>query len=81
MVVGFALQPLPDVPSIEEVVHDPDRVIAQFLGQRAKIQYLLGVLDAPIVGYGDAEFHAASRLSFNQTMNRYRRLAPKRRKS
>ena len=57
MVVGLVFQPFTDVPGVEQMVHDPNRVIAQAFGQGAEFQDLLRVFDAPVIGNSHTEFH------------------------
>ena len=57
MVIGLVVQPFPDVAVVKEMIHHPDRVIAQFLGQRPESQDLLHILQAPVIGDGNAELH------------------------
>ena len=62
MVIRTVLQAFPDVTRIEQVVHNPHRVKAQLFGQGTHVQDRLRVIHAPVVGYGDTEFHRSLRL-------------------
>ena len=58
VVIGLVVQPFADVSVVEKVVHNPNGIEAQLFGQRTKVDDCLRVLDAPVVGYGHAKFHA-----------------------
>ena len=57
VVVRLVVQSFADVTVVEKVVHDPDGIEPQLLGQRAEIDDGLRVLDAPVIGNGHAKFH------------------------
>src|SRR5262245_59006620 len=57
MIVRFIVESLADVTIVEQVVHDPDRVVAQLLGYRTKGQDLLRFFYSPVIRNSHTKLH------------------------
>src|SRR5262245_22596263 len=61
MIVRFIVEALSDIAIVKQVVHDPEGIIAQFLGYRPQGQDMLRICYAPVIGNGHTKFHSSSR--------------------
>src|SRR5262245_44877907 len=58
MIVRFIVKPLPNVPIIKEMVHNPNRIVAQLLGYRSHCHNVLRICNAPVVRDGHTKLHS-----------------------
>src|SRR2546425_4817407 len=57
MIVRFIVEALSDVAIVKQVIHDPEGIVAQFLGYRPQGQDMLWIFYAPVIGNGHTKFH------------------------
>ena len=57
MIVRPVVEALPDIAAVQQMVHDPDGVVAERLGERPHGEDLARIRDAPVVRDGHAEPH------------------------
>src|SRR5712691_2260701 len=57
MIVWFIVESLPDVAIVKQVIHDPEGIVAQFLGYWPQGQNVLRIFYAPVIGNGHTKFH------------------------
>src|SRR5215510_3899720 len=57
MIVRSIVESLADVTIVEQVVHDPDGIVAQLLGYRTKGQDLLRFFYSPVIRNGHTKLH------------------------
>ncbi len=57
MIVGLVIEAFPDVAAVQQMVHDPDGVVAQRFGQWPHGQDLPGISDTPVIRNRHANLH------------------------
>ena len=62
IVVRLAPQTVEDVPNVQDMVVDPNRVESQLLGCGADIHHVIRVVQAEVVGDYETEFHRLASL-------------------
>src|SRR4030095_4798977 len=58
MIVRFIVEALSDVAIVKQVIHDPEGIVAQFLGYRPQGQDVLRVGYARVIGNGHTKFES-----------------------